>query len=381
MLQGQLIGILGLVAIAACWGLAVVLYRVGTVGSVARKLALLLVIEGVTLLTAGFPEFALFGGGEALQRFWDEHLILRIVSFISHHIGDAAMLALYPPFLALALQTKLTRPFAGKRMRIAVAVTSVALFFGVLAFAIFRDSPVGSMFLYLALMLMFAFGLVASIHAWRTAKRGMARERAGIFALAFGLRDLGWGLSYAIFAWLIWTQPELNGMTNLSWLGKIVYALGTLLAVPLIAYGILRAHLFDIDLHIQWTIKQSTLATIVVTLIFLLSEGADRFLSAELGNFAGLLAAAIVVFFLAPLQRFSESVASAAMPNTENTPEYAAHRKMQVYEAAVAEALPDGNISDRERRLLNTLRDSLGISAADAYAIEGELVKLQPGIA
>ena len=170
-------------------------------------------------------------------------------------------------------------------------------------------------------------------------------------------------------------------MTNLSWLGKIVYALGTLLAVPLIAYGILRAHLFDIDLHIQWTIKQSTLATIVVTLIFLLSEGADRFLSAELGNFAGLLAAAIVVFFLAPLQRFSESVASAAMPNTENTPEYAAHRKMQVYEAAVAEALPDGNISDRERRLLNTLRDSLGISAADAYAIEGELVKLQPGIA
>ncbi len=51
----QLVGILGLVAIAACWGLAVVLYRVGTAGSVARKLALLLAIEGVTLLTAGSP--------------------------------------------------------------------------------------------------------------------------------------------------------------------------------------------------------------------------------------------------------------------------------------------------------------------------------------
>jgi hypothetical protein len=34
------------------------------------------------------------------------------------------------------------------------------------------------------------------------------------------------------------------------------------------------------------------------------------------------------------------------MPNTQNTPEYAAHRKMQVYEAAVSEALPDGNISE-----------------------------------
>ena len=57
--QWQLVGILGLVAIAACWALAVVLYRVGTAGSVARKLSLLLVVEGFTLTTATFPEFAL----------------------------------------------------------------------------------------------------------------------------------------------------------------------------------------------------------------------------------------------------------------------------------------------------------------------------------
>jgi uncharacterized membrane protein YebE (DUF533 family) len=106
----------------------------------------------------------------------------------------------------------------------------------------------------------------------------------------------------------------------------------------------------------------------------LISEGADRFLSAELGNFAGLLAAAVVVFFLAPLQRFAEGVASVAMPNTQNTPEYAAHRKMQVYEAAVGEAVPDGIISDRERTLLNSLRDSLGISTVDAAALETELL-------
>jgi len=156
--------------------------------------------------------------------------------------------------------------------------------------------------------------------------------------------------------------------------GKFVYALGTLLAVPLIAYGILRAHLFDLDLRIQWMIKQSTLATIVVTLIFLLSEGADRFLSAELGNFAGLLAAAVVVFFLAPLQRFAERVASVAMPNTENTPEYLAHRKMQVYEAALAEARQEGGISDKERSLLNRLRDSLDISLSDAEMLERDLL-------
>jgi len=152
-----------------------------------------------------------------------------------------------------------------------------------------------------------------------------------------------------------------------------MYALGTLIAVPLIAYGILRTQLFDIDLRIRWTIKQSTLAATILALIFVLTEAADRFLSAELGNFAGLLAAAIVVFFLAPLQRFAERVATITMPNTQNTPEYVAFRKMQVYEAAVVEAQQDGGISHKERSLLKRLHESLGISEADAMAIEREL--------
>jgi hypothetical protein len=143
--------------------------------------------------------------------------------------------------------------------------------------------------------------------------------------------------------------------------------------VPLVAYGILRTHLFDIDLRIQRTIKQSTVASVFVAIFYLASEGADRFLSSELGNFAGLLAAALVVFFLEPLRRFADRVASAAMPNTRNTPEYAAFRKMKVYEEAVAEARYESGISAKERALLNRLRDSLGISAVDAETIEREV--------
>lgn len=224
------------------------------------------------------------------------------------------------------------------------------------------------------------YALVASMHAWRTAKRGIARERAGIFALAFGVRDLGWTLSYAIAAWSMWTLPDMFAMTDLDFLGKFVYALGTLLAVPLIAYGILRTQLFDIDLRIRWTIKQSTVAAVFVAVFYLVSEGADRLLESELGNVIGLIASALVMFFLVPVQRFAERVAGAAMPNTENTPEYAMFRKLQVYEAALAEALPDGNISERERDLLDRLRDSLGISTADADTIEHELQEGLPSI-
>ena len=375
MLDIHFIGILGLFAISACWGLAVVLYRVGTPGSVSRQLALLLVIEGVTLATAGFPELVL---GKDQYDIEVQYPVLSTFYFILHHIGDAAMLALYPPFLAVALRTKLTRLFAGKRMRIAVAASSSILFLLGIATAVIWGSPIGALILYVSMMLLFGFGLVASIHAWRTAKRGIDRERAGIFAIAFGLRDLGWGLSYAIFAWLIWTQPELNTMPAEAWLGKLVYALGTLLAVPLIAYGILRSHLFDIDLRVRWTIKQSTLAAIIVTLIFLISEGADRLFAEELGNWAGLFAAAIVVFFLTPLQRFAERVAATAMPHTENTPEYALFRKMQVYEEAVAEAHSEGGISEKEQALLVRLRDSLGISVSAADAIEADITRQAP---
>jgi hypothetical protein len=54
---------------------------------------------------------------------------------------------------------------------------------------------------------------------------------------------------------------------------------------------------------------------------------------------------------------------------------------MQVYEEAVSEAHYERGISEKERALLVQLRDSLGISEADADAIEGELTKLQPSVA
>jgi hypothetical protein len=46
---------------------------------------------------------------------------------------------------------------------------------------------------------------------------------------------------------------------------------------------------------------------------------------------------------------------------------------MQVYEAAVLEALVEGGISSKERSLLIHLRNSLGVSESDADAIELEL--------
>ncbi|MDH3401958.1 MAG: hypothetical protein OEM03_13460 [Chromatiales bacterium] len=356
--------VLALVAVAMCWALAVVLYRVGTPGSVARKLSLLLVAEGVALVSTGyidllFTESMLSSSWYA--GWWETEATI-------HTLGDVAMLALYPSFLALALRTKLTHPLASKSAGLVVGALAAVLFFAVP----FTPLEVGATSLYFLLASLFIFALVASIHAWYTAT-GAARARARAFAIAFGIRDICWCFVYGYAIVMIFRGEYSVVDADATSFIYVVYALGTLFAVPLIAYGILRTQLFDIDLRIRWTIKQSTLAAVFVTIVYLVSEGAEQLLSAELGTFAGLLASAVVVFFLAPLQRFAERVASVAMPNTRNTPEYAAFRKLQVYEAALAEAMEGGGISAKERALLNRLRDSLGISEADAEAMEGDM--------
>ena len=363
-------GILALVAVAMCWTLAVVLFRVSSPGSVARRLSLLLVVEGVTLGSSNAPLFIT----TSIPDFLAAHPTYGTVTGFVHLFGDCAMLALYPAFLAEALQTRMTRPFASARGHAALLLVSVSLFLFV---ALGPDPRVGTSLLFLALVTTFVYALVASVQAWHTAT-GAARSRALIFALAFGFRDLCWGYNYAFATWEMWWSTNPNAGYEAD-LGYVCYILGTLVAVPLIAYGILRTQLFDIDLRIRWTIKQSTIAAVFVSLMFFISEGASTFLSAELGNLAGLLAAAVLMFFLAPLQRFADRVASAAMPNTKNTPEYTAFRKMQVYESALAEAQHEGGISDRERALLVRLRDSLGISEADAETIERELHTRQAG--
>jgi hypothetical protein len=159
------IGILGFVAVVACWALAVVLYRVGTTGSVARKLAVLLVVEGLVLITAGFPFFA-------FSEPWGDHPDLVFWSTLVHHLCDAAMISLYPPFLAVALDTKLTRPFANKRVRIGLAIGSIML---VLA-TVISPSRIWVTLLYLVVTSLFMYALVASLHAWRTAGSEKSRD-------------------------------------------------------------------------------------------------------------------------------------------------------------------------------------------------------------
>jgi hypothetical protein len=349
-------------AVAVCLAFALVLRRTGERGSSARKLALLLVVEAGTLATSGAVGFGI-DTARLFDATGEPKLEFRLTTFL-HHACDAALIALYLPFLASALTTPLARKLGTPAVRLALAGIAIAEYAG-LAVDYLRFVPV----LYASLGASFLFALFASLHALRGAPPGLARARALAFVTGFGLRDLAWAGFYGWFAVLAARGDVWGEVPN--W--YLIYPLGSLLSVPLIAYGILKTHLFDIDLRVKWTLQRSTLAAAFVAIVYLVSEGADRFFSAELGSAAGLLIGAGVVFFLAPLQRFAERVANAAMPSTQDTPAYAAFKKLQVYEAALAEALAGGGVSERERAMLARLRESLGIAAADAEALERDL--------
>ena len=151
-----------------------------------------------------------------------------------------------------------------------------------------------------------------------------------------------------------------------------LYALAVIIYVPLVAYGVMRVQLFDVDLRIKRTLKRSTVAAAFVATFFVVSEFAGIYLSGQLGTMLGILGTGALMFFLDPIQRTAERLSNAAMPNTHDTPEYESYRKIQVYENAVQAALEDGHISERQRRVLNSMIKSMGIDMKVAEQLEND---------
>jgi hypothetical protein len=170
MLQISALGTLAFIAVAMCWGLAIVVYRVSMVGSVGRQLSLLLVVEGATLISTGYIDLFLTESARAAGWYPSFYRIEEIV----HTVGDCLMLALYPPFLGAALRTRLTAPFATLHARVGLLLCAAIL----AAVVLWGSLKIGGTFLYISLVLLFLFALVASLDAWRSAGGRDAARRA-----------------------------------------------------------------------------------------------------------------------------------------------------------------------------------------------------------
>ena len=366
---------LGIPAAFLAWGFALYVFVVAPPTRGARFLVAMLIADGFAVITSHsnldyVNPFLESLGIPGLPGYW-------------HQVSDWLIVAIYLPFLGMTLSTPLVKPLKNP-------LVSNTILFGGVAFAFllpfvseeFRQT-LGTPF-YVVICIGLGWGFVAALHTWLTSRSEAERVRARAFTIAFGARDILWTLSfiymlYAYYGWAnqSWEQMAAN-RTVYFWLA-LCYQMAVITYVPLVAYGVLRTQLFDVDLRIKRGLKRGTVAAAFVATFFVISELAGNYLSNQFGTVLGVLGTGTLVFFMDPLQRAAERVSNAAMPNTVATPEYEAYRKLQVYDSALHAAFDDGHISDRQRRVLDSMIDTMGIDRETAQRMEDDLMGSHSG--
>lgn len=347
--------------------LAAIVFLQGPARPVNRRLALLLSVIA-TVLVSGV------GGVAPLL----STAAGRFGLYSVHSVAEAALPPLYLLFLARALDTRLTRslrrPVVERTLWAMAALLPVVMVVLIDRFdePAWYTTPVPAPHVDLRLVGLYVYaslGFVATmtiaVHALVTAVGAAARRRARTYVAAFGMLDVSWGLLY------LWAAAYFTGnpVTVTAWFGYLFPGAALLFAV-LLSHAILRTQLFDIDLKLKWTVRQGTIVAFFLAAFFVVSELAAQVLAPRLGTVSGILAAGALLFFLAPLQRLAERVSDRAMPGVRDTEEYRTVRKREVYQAAVESAMRDGRITDRERDVLATLADQLGLTHRDVGEIE-----------
>lgn len=276
-----------------------------------------------------------------------------------------AVPALYLLFLGWALDIPLTRPLKNRWVRLALCA------YALVAFILALDDPVGSRADHVrgifelgnpGMGAAYLFGFVAAIWSAHVAEPGtLQRRRAIAFALAFGIRDA-------------LQIPFLFSTTLLETEATTWFVIASQLAlIGFLAYGILQAQLFDIDLKLKWTLSRGTVATAFLLVFFVVSQLIERLASERLGYISGAAAAGVLLLAINPLQRTADRLADKAMPKVNDTEAYATFRKLEVYKAAVEEVLADGQVSEKDRRVLDRLRTQLGLAVSDAGSMERDI--------
>ena len=360
---------------------AVLVFRTAPDRRVAWRFGALLVFEALMISSSRVgPLYWL--DTEGLDRIWSR----------MHFANDGFLIATYLPALAVVIHSRLLLPFESNR--VALVMLGLASIHAVLVFAYpdlylsghgmipYKQPILDSMqpaviFVYGSIVLSYTFGLIATLLARSSAQGRLARRQASVLALAFGARDLTWGLIYSVGAYLLVSGVRLGGVEPL--LFGVLATGGLLTYICLTTYGVVSEHLFDIDIKIKWTLERGTIAAIFIAVFFVVSEGAATLLSQQFGSLLGILATGALVFAITPLQRAVERLADHTMPSVRDTPEYKSYKKQQIYGEAVAEAMRGGEISRVERVVLNRLWEQLGLEEVLAQEIEGELRVAEPG--
>jgi hypothetical protein len=364
-------GLFGLVPLIVCTAMGAFVFAARPDRKQNRRLAVFLVTDGI--VTFAGPAGASFAGSDATAR----------IIFTVHLAGLFVVVPMMLRFLA-TIDTPATRPIntrIGAILPWLFAAAEMALFIArpeLFIQDLFEPWWGGRMFLqgpvangaYAISSIAPIYSLIVSISAYRRAAAGTpAKERARRYAIAFGLND-GILLIVTTIVPGIYTAIHGNDLRAIEFLFVWSIPTATTIFVILMAYGILRTQLFDIDLRLAAGVRRGALAAIVLFGFFAAAEIAERMVSEEFGYVIGGFVAAALIVAHKPIERFASGISSAVLPDVSPSPAYVAFRKLEVYEEALEAAYEDGLLSKEDRVILKRLQAKLGVDSSDAARLE-----------
>jgi hypothetical protein len=142
-----------------------------------------------------------------------------------------------------------------------------------------------------------------------------------------------------------------------------------LLSVIVLAYGILKGDVINLQRRARRTIRASTIAGAFIGVFFAASELTQQFFQARGQFWAGVVAAAVLALAIRPLQRLADRLATTALPPM--TKESMASREA-AYRSAIRIALRDRRLTAREELELLQLAEELGLPATRALELRNE---------
>ena len=211
---------------------------------------------------------------------------------------------------------------------------------------------------------------VLYVRRWRGPPSSARRRRDRVLAGAW-LVGAGGALAGVVVYHVV--SPQ-RGFLVWELTGSFACA-GALLAL---AFAVVRYQAFGLDVKVKWAIGRGTVAAAFVAVFFVASEGAQTVLAERVGPVLGLAAAGLLVFALAPLQRFAERVSEAALPGVKPVTRMSADEKAALYFDQARFAWGDGSLSAKDRQILDVARTRLGLSLEEAHGLEARAVAETP---
>ncbi len=189
---------------------------------------------------------------------------------------------------------------------------------------------------------------------------------------------------------MLWAGPvpDLAPMDPAAYAFHFILGSVRLVFPAIVVYAVARHTLsttdpFELDYRLKITIQRSTLGAIVLAVFFVLAEGLqDVFGNAPVVQDLGPMwsravalvgvGALLVVFH--PLQRMAERVSSSALPDARRLKDIEDPEREQIYAEQATIAWSDGNLTRKERILLDRLRERLEIPVQTAARLESQAV-------